>query len=75
MHEAKLSSMQSHFKPSQYQQKEEQTSIFNIKAGRHRMFWEASWWLAVFYSISTLVGYLTPNSVFIYIYIYIYIFK
>ena len=30
-------------------------------------------WLDVFYGISTLVGYLMPNPVYIYIYIYIYI--
>ena len=29
-------------------------------------------WLFGIYGISTLVGHLTPNSVYIYIYIYIY---
>ena len=31
-------------------------------------------WLFGFHGISTLVGYLTPNSVYIYIYIYIYMY-
>ena len=32
-------------------------------------------WLFGFYDISTFVGYLMPNSVYIYIYIYIYTFN
>ena len=32
------------------------------------------YWLVGFYGISSLVGYLMPNSVYIYIYIYIYIY-
>ena len=36
------------------------------------IIWKMGW--LVFYGLSTLVGYLMPNSVYIYIYIYIYIY-